>query len=143
MGPLRVIIVLAAIFAVALGAGRIWNLKPAHGETDPTRTGQVVLLNSPTGNPVWLALERSATYDLQKAMVQNDQAALKEASRIRSAFPVPSGTRVRVVSLNTSKREVEVLDGTHAGIRGWVEHDLLKPERPSRKPIQPNPRRRY
>jgi hypothetical protein len=143
MGPLRVLIVLAGIFIVALAAGRVWNLKPAHGEVDHTRPGQVVLLASPSAEPVWLALDRRDTYRLQQAMSASDEAVLTEASRTKSAFPVNAGTRVRVVRMQTSKREVEVLDGTHTGMRGWVEFDRLQPERPSRKSTQPNPRRRY
>lgn len=143
MALLRVLLVMAGIFAVALGAGRIWNLKPAHGETDHTRRGQVALLSSPSGDPVWLSLDRRDTYTLQKAMASRDEGVLDEASRRKSAFPVEAGTEVRVVGSMSSKREVEVLEGTHAGMRGWVEFDRLEPMRDYRRPIRPNPRRRY
>lgn len=143
MGLLRVLIVLTGVFLVALGAGRVWNLKPAHGELDHTRPGQVALLATSTGQPVWVALERGETYRLQQAMTSGDQAVLDEANHRKSAFPVEPRARVRVVRMQTSKREVEILDGPHAGMRGWVEFDLLQPERAPRKSIQPNPRRRY
>lgn len=143
MGALRVLIVLAGLFAVALAAGRIWNLKPAHGETDHTRRGQVALLSAPGAESVWLALDRRDTYRLQQAMSTGDQAVLDDATKHKTAFPVASGSEVLVVGSSVSKREVEVLEGPHTGMRGWVEFDVLKPPRDYKRPIQPNPRRRY
>jgi hypothetical protein len=143
MGPLRVIIVLAGIFLVALGAGKVWNLKPAHGETDHTRVGRTAHLASPSGGEVWVALDRRDTYKLQQAMVRRDQAALDDAVARKTAFAVAAGAEVRVVGSNVSRREVEILEGPHTGMRGWVEFDLLQPERAYKRPIQPNPRRRY
>jgi hypothetical protein len=143
MAFLRVLLVMAGIFAVALGAGRIWNLKPSHGETDHTRRGQVALLTSPAAETVWLCLDRRDTYRMQQAMSQGDRAALEQAAERKSAFPVASGTEVMVTGSVSSKREVEVREGDHAGMRGWVEFDRLAPPRTYKRPIQPNPRRRY
>jgi hypothetical protein len=143
MAMLRVLLVVAGIFLVALGAGRVWNLKPAHGEADPTRQGQVALLSAPVGETVWLALDRRDTYRLQRAMSLREEEVLEAAAARKSAFPVTAGTEVLVVRVSSSKREVEVLEGDHAGMRGWVEFDRLQPARDYQRPIRPNPRRRY
>lgn len=143
MGRFRIALVLAGIFIVALAAGRIWNLRPAHGETDHTRRGQIALLGSPEGAPIWLAIDRRDTYRLQQAMAQGEQTFLDEAANQEKAFPVASGSEVRVIGSSVSKREVEVLEGPHTGQTGWVEFDILMPPREYKRPIQPNPRRRY
>ena len=143
MAMLRVLLVVAGIFLVALGAGRVWNLKPSHGEADPTRQGQVALLSAPAGERVWLAVDRRDTYRLQRAMALKEQAVLAEAAKAEKAIPVAAGTEVLVLRVSSSKREVEVLEGDHAGLKGWVEFDRLQPTREYQRPIQPNPRRRY
>jgi len=42
-----------------------------------------------------------------------------------SAFLVPSGTRIRIVSAGLDQRQVEIAEGEHKGRRGWLPIDWL------------------
>jgi hypothetical protein len=42
------------------------------------------------------------------------------------AFLVPSGTRIRIISVGLDKREVEIAEGPHRGRRGWLPLEWVK-----------------
>lgn len=43
-----------------------------------------------------------------------------------TAFLVPTGTRIRIISAGLDKRQVEIAEGEHKGRRGWIPLDWLQ-----------------
>lgn len=127
MGKLRVLIILAGVFAVAYGVGRVWDLKPEGRYDHIIRPGERAVLTSAGTDRVWVALEKEGAYPLQKAMAEKDGAFLQQAVSDGKAFVLPLGTRVEVTGQSANKRRLQVVEGPDTGKAGWVEFEYLRP----------------
>lgn len=130
MGTLRVLLFLVAFFVVAFGVGQYWKLKPPTAQSHVIRGGETAILTADGTDQIWVAVTKDDSYTLQKAMVAKDETALSGFAAREAAFPVASGTRVRVMGQITEHRRVEVLDGPAAGRAGWVESEYLQVPKP-------------
>lgn len=123
------VFVILASFLVLFAVGQAWKLKPETKATRILHKGDRAVLTAPAGGPqVWLTLRHQDCYWVQTALAENDLARLRALAANHTAFPVPSGTRVRVVSESVSRRQVQILEGPSSGQTGWVEHEFLKPD---------------
>lgn len=119
-------VVVVAGFFILYGVGRMWNLKP---ETKYSRTlhrgdEAVLALAGQEGGEVWLARKGEDSYRVQVSMGKGDVEWLKGA-----AVAVAAGTRVKVLHEVESRREVEVMGGAQAGVKGWVEQEYVRAPR--------------
>jgi hypothetical protein len=126
MGFIRVLVVLAGVFAIAFLAGRIWNLKPETKSAHVVHRGEEATVWVKDGGKVWVTAERDRAYDVQVAITQKNYAALAQLESANAAFSVDSGTRVKVLSESSEKRRIEILDGPQAGKTGWVVFEYLQ-----------------
>ncbi len=130
MNKLLMAVIVLGAFAVLLVVGRYWNLRPDTAERHIVHVGETAVLTTPKAGRIWLARDKRSCYSLQVAMTNNDQVSLDNAGQRGEAFPVASGTQVRVKGESVSARQVELLDGPDAGKTGWVEFEYLRPRRP-------------
>jgi hypothetical protein len=69
-----------------------------------------------------------ATFDAYRsAVAADDEGALTQLVGRSGWLPVSDRERVRIVAVDGSVVQVEVLDGPHAGGRGWLLAQQLSP----------------
>lgn len=129
MGKLRVLLVIIGVFVIAFAVGQSWKLKPETAANHVVKKGEIAILQS-GGSPVWLCLREDEAYRMQQAMTNGDMTFLHSAAAAGTAFPVDSGTRVKVMAASVDKRQIQVEDGPQAGKSGWVEFEYLRPAKP-------------
>lgn len=127
MGKLRVLIILAGVFAVAYVVGRVWDLKPEGRYDHVVHPGEQALLTAAGADRIWVAVAKEDSYPLQKAMAEKDEAFLQQAVTDGKAFVLPVGARIEVTGQSANKRRLKVAEGPDAGKVGWVEFEYLRP----------------
>lgn len=125
--------VIAGSFVILFAVGQAWRLKPETQTVRILHKGDLAVLAAPSGGEVWLAQRKDDCYPVQAAMAERNQDYLKACADNQTAYPVPAGTRVKVLAESVSRRQVQILEGPLEGRTGWVEHEFLQPEPRSRR----------
>lgn len=130
MNRLLYVLLFVGAFAVLYGVGRTWKLKPETKYDHTLLKGEAVVVRSPGGGSVWLALDRKDCYPISVAMSQTDSARLNGFEASKAAFSVPAGTKAKVTGVYESHVRVQVTGGPADGQQGWVEFEYLRPRQP-------------
>lgn len=95
-------------------------------------TGKLMLQG---GSGVWLCLDEAswdAMLDAQNAGARGGPGSLALIYRLAKADKVkfyPNGTRVLVIKNGMVSKQVEVIEGDDRGDQGWVQFELVAPEK--------------
>ena len=89
--------------------------------------GESARLVNPGGETVWVSVAKGETHALAAAVSRKDTAGLEAMVQSGKAFPVESGTPVRVLGESFNERHVEVTDGPRKGRDGWAPFEWLEP----------------
>lgn len=125
--------VIVGSFVILFAVGQAWRLKPETQTIRILHKGDLAVLAAPSGEEVWLARRKDDCYPVQAAMAERNQDYLKACADNQTAFPVPAGTRVRILAESVSRRQVQILEGPLEGRTGWVEHEFLQSEPRTRR----------
>lgn len=129
MNKLLYILLILGGFAVLLGVGRFWKLRPETKYNHELHTGETAVLTSKAGSKVWVALDEKDCYPLGVAMSKQDTAYLSSTETNKTAFVAPVGASVKVLGQTGSRVHVELTEGVLAGQRGWVEFEYARPRK--------------
>lgn len=124
------LVIILASFVVLYEVGRSWKLKPETPYDHSPYLGEMAVLRIQGGENVWLAQSTDDCYSLNVAMMHKDSDSLRRFTDEHAAFPVPAGTRVKVIGESGSRKHVQIVDGPLAGKTGWVEFEYVRPRQP-------------
>jgi hypothetical protein len=80
------------------------------------------------GIPRWpIPDEREAFDELSHGTLEGDEDAIDRAFEISDWIPVEHGEAVVIVDVDGGDAHVELLEGQHAGRRGWLRARNLRP----------------
>lgn len=88
---------------------------------------------------VWV--NRTGLFAWDRAWAERDDKAMDQVIRLYEQLEVETGTLVRVVNRDSEAIQVEMLDGRHAGRRGWlhIDSNALTAIRPVIQPTATTP----
>jgi len=78
------------------------------------------------GNIAIICLDQATHNDYINAIMANDKIGIVALALAGKAFPVDSGTRVKVIDLELGKRKVRIMEGKYSGRAGWVSKEILR-----------------
>jgi len=113
-------------------AGVIIHVAPAPAASSPgplkgSAPGQRARIHQP-GIPHWpIPVEREAFDDFQRGTRESDEDAIDRAFAISEWIPVEHDQAVVVIEVGREAVHVELLEGQHAGRRGWLQARNLRP----------------
>lgn len=99
--------------------------RPATPTTEPSPYRRITTHGIDTA--ARLMVNEGAYLIVQRALDERDGKTLRWAWDTYDHFDVPPGTRVEVVKADGRAYHLEVLDGKHAGRRGWVSAFYVDP----------------
>jgi hypothetical protein len=136
MGPERRVAKIALTALVVtwwlLIAGVISHLSPSPAASSPgplngIAPGQRIRIDQP-GIPHWpIPIEREAYDEFNRGARESDEDAIDLAFAISEWMPVEHDQAVLVVEVDGESVHVELLEGPHAGRRGWLKTRNLRP----------------
>jgi len=78
------------------------------------------------GNIAIICLDQSTHDDYVNALISDDKIGIVALAIAGKAFPVDSGTRVKVIDLESGKRKVRIMEGKYSGRAGWVSKEIVR-----------------
>jgi hypothetical protein len=111
-------------------AGAVVPAMPAPVASSPKTgsgpaVGQAARVNLPGLDWLPIPVDRTAFDESQRGYRESDEDAIEHAFTAYEWIRVSHGQAVRVVAVDGEAIEVELLDGGHAGRRGWVKSRQL------------------
>ena len=103
----------------------------------PWEAARISAPASPIGRPAYISVpsrvdwtiptDRGTFDDYYQAVWVDDGDAINEALARPGWIAVADGQAVRIVDIVPDAVQVEVVDGQHAGVKGWVKAHHLNP----------------
>ena len=72
-----------------------------------------------------VAIDEKAFDELTKAAVAGDDIGFAQIFLEGRAFPISSGTKVKVIDQTMFRRKIRILEGDKLGMSGWVDSELV------------------
>ncbi len=95
--------------------------------TEPTAAPQWTIAGN-DNQPVRLMVQEGAYLMQERAMQERDDATLARVWQTYEYLDIPRRSRLLVIQNNpTGGTQVEILDGTYAGRRGWMPTASFQP----------------
>jgi hypothetical protein len=89
--------------------------------------GRTAYIYVPSRVPWTIPIDRGTFDDYYQAVWDDDGDAIAEALSRPGWIAVADRQAVRVVDVDGAAFQVELLDGQHAGVRGWLKRQHLSP----------------
>ena len=100
---------------------------PAHAPPRTIVEGDIATIQAPPLEAWPIPIDRTTYDDYHRAFLDDDEGAMMEALSRPGWIPVADRQAVRLVLVDRDAAQVEVLDGPHAGSRGWLKTRQLRP----------------
>lgn len=126
--PAAVCALLGAV-VLLIGCSRVRDT-PAH---HAVHKGEIATLLPKHDGPVWIAIDKTASEDINDAVESGDRAVLAGLETAGKAFQVDRGARVEVIGERYNDREVRVISANQTGKTGWVPFEWLQPVPPAQQ----------
>lgn len=115
---LRIAVALSLLLVGCAGASTRPGLRP--GTEGSLRV-------TPGYTATWLAIDKGTYLILERAARDRDDRPYQWALSSGGVLDVRDGTRLRIVARDGDMLHVDILDGEHAGRRGYLAASYFKP----------------
>ena len=124
---LGLVVVVASWWLVIFGMVALLAPSRARAASSPIVAGRMATIYAPPLQAWPIPIERSTFDDYHRAFGADDEGALTEVVSRPGWVTVADRQRVSVVVVDGEAAQVEILDGPHAGGRGWLKTRQLRP----------------
>ncbi|MBI3654735.1 MAG: glycosyltransferase family 39 protein [Acidobacteria bacterium] len=123
LAGLAVIILSWRLFKTSEPAPQVSN----RATTAALGVGAEATLQAGNQSSIYVAVDDNALQELMNALPTGDQSKLENLVQQGRLMRVPKGTKVRLVKLDFSKIQVQIVGGAYSERNGWVPESWIQP----------------